>query len=421
MKRLDEVEALSVAATSGSVLAINGKLQPLSRILLYSDKRAQAEVNYIREKSADARAYEPFLPLDASLATPKILWLKRNMPNFSEVQTVVNETDYIQAKLSGRVCTSPSIAGKAHVDVRSGRYLERMFDEIGIPLTLLPGIQPIGYVLGRVTESASLETGIAEGAEVTNGLTDATAADLASGVIAEGQANLSIGTSLVAHAVTRAALPDYDKRVYHKSYVDGMFVAGGATDAGTLPLDNLAKFLGKSVQELDGLAGEVSPACDGLLAQPQWIGSRIPFPNPRVRGFFVGLTDRNLSAGHLQRSLLEGNAFVAKQVLDIVARVTGLESKDLRTSGGGSSSDIQNQIIADVTGKTVTAVENAEASLGCAMLAFHSSRKNLPLKQIAALTVAARRSFQPTQDAFMIYQQALSKFVSATTALYGNA
>src|SRR5208337_3123063 len=52
MKRLDEVEVLSVAATSGSVLAINGKLQPLSPILLYSDKRAQAEVSYIREKSA---------------------------------------------------------------------------------------------------------------------------------------------------------------------------------------------------------------------------------------------------------------------------------------------------------------------------------------------------------------------------------
>lgn len=421
MKRLDEVEVLSVAATSGSVLAVNGKLQPFSPILLYSDKRAQAEVSYIREKSADALAYEPFLPLDASLATPKILWLKRNMPNFSEVQTVLNETDYIQAKLSGKVCTSPSIAGKSHVDVRSGRYLERMFDDIGISLTLLPRIQPIGYALGTVTESASLETGIAEGAEVTNGLTDATAADLASGAIAEGQVNLSIGTSLVAHAVTCVALPDYDKRIYHKSYVDGLFVAGGATDAGTLPLTNLARFLGKSLQELDSLAGEVSPACDGLLAQPQWIGSRIPFRNPRIRGFFVGLTERNLSAGHLHRSLLEGNAFVAKQVLDIVGRVTGLEPKELRTSGGASSSDIQNQIIADVTGKTVTAVENAEASLGCAMLAIHSSKKKLPLDEIAALTVATRRSFQPNQDAHVLYQQALSKFVSATLALYGNA
>jgi sugar (pentulose or hexulose) kinase len=420
MKRLDEVEVLSVAATSGSVLAVNAKMQPLSQILLYSDKRAQAEVDYIREKSADALAYEPFLPLDASLATPKILWLKRNVPNFSQVQTVLNETDYIQAKLSGEVCTSPSIAGKAHVDVRSGRYLERVFDDIGIGLVLLPRIQPIGHVVGTVTGSASLETGIAEGAEVANGLTDATASDLASGVIAEGQVNLSIGTSLVAHAVTPLARPDHDKRIYYKSYVDGMFVAGGATDAGTLPLTSLSRFLGISVQELDRLAGEVPPGCDGLLAQPQWVGSRIPFRNPRIRGFFVGLTEQNLSPGHLHRSLLEGNAFVAKQVLDIVGRVTGLEAEELRTSGGASSSDIQNQIIADVTSKTVTAVENAEASLGCAMLALHAAQKNLSFKEIAALTVAIRKSFQPEQDAHMLYQQALPKFVSATSALYGN-
>jgi sugar (pentulose or hexulose) kinase len=421
MKHLDEVEVLSVAATSGSVLAVNGKLQPLSPILLYSDKRAQAEVSYIAEKSAAAVTYEPFLPLDASLATPKILWLKRNMSNFSEAKAVLNETDYIQAKLCGEVCTSPSIAGKAHADVRSGRYLEKMFDDIGIDSALLPRIQPIGYAVGAVTKSASLETGIAEGAEVANGLTDSTASDLASGAIAEGQVNLSIGTSLVAHAVTHAAVPDYDKRIYHKQYVDGLFVAGGATDAGTLPITALARFLGKTVQDLDKLAAKVPPGCDGLLAQPQWIGSRIPLHNPKVRGFFVGVTERNLYAGHLHRSLLEGNAFVASQVLDIIERVTGLEAKELRTSGGASSSDVQNQIIADVTGKTVIAIENGEASLGCAMLALHSSKKKPPLDEIAARTVAIRRRFQPNQDAHTLYRETLSKFISATSALYGNA
>ena len=421
MKGLHEVEALSVAATSGSVLAVNRNLQPLSPVLLYSDKRAQAEVRYIGEKSADARAYEPFLPLDASLATPKILWLKRNMTDFSKVEMILNETDYIQAQLSGKVCTSPSIAGKTHLDIRYGRYLEKTFDEIGVSLTLLPSVQPIGHVVGTVTESASLETGITENAEVTNGVTDATAADLASGAITEGQVNLSIGTSLVAHVVTSAALPDPEKQIYHKSYADGMFLAGGATDAGTLPLTHLASFLGKTVRELDGLAGKVPPACDGLLAQPQWIGSRIPFHNPSVRGFFVGVTEQNLSAGHMHRSLLEGNAFVAEQVLDAVERVTGLKPKEIRTSGGASASDLQNQIIADVTGKPVTAVENAEASLGCAMLALHSSKRDLSLAKIAAQSVATRKNFQPDRDAHALYQQVLSKFVSATRALYGDA
>jgi sugar (pentulose or hexulose) kinase len=68
MKHLDAVEALSVDATSGSVLAVDDKLRPLSPILLYSDKRAQAESEYVRERSPEGRAYEAYLPLDASLA-----------------------------------------------------------------------------------------------------------------------------------------------------------------------------------------------------------------------------------------------------------------------------------------------------------------------------------------------------------------
>jgi len=421
MRHLREVSVLCVAATSGSVLAVNARLQPLSQIILYSDKRAQAEVSYMREKSAEARAYEPFLPLDASLATPKILWLKRNLANFSDVKMVLNETDYVQAKFSGEFCTSPSIAGKAHVNVRSGRYLERLFEDIGVNLALLPRVQPIGYHLGAVEEMASAETGITKSAKVANGLTDSTAADLASGVTAEGQVNLSIGTSLVAHAVTRVPQPDQGKRIYYKPYLEGMFVAGGATDAGTLPLDSLSRFLGKSVQDLDVLAKKVPPSCDGLLAQPQWIGSRIPFHNPKIKGFFVGVNERNLSAGHLYRSLLEGNAFVAKQVLDIVTNVTGIELKELRASGGGSSSEIQNQIMADVTGKTVISVENPEASLGCAMLALHSSKQSKPLNEIVTRIVETRKTFQPDQSVRTLYDESLSNFISTTSALYGDA
>lgn len=416
---LNEVEVLSVAATSGSVLAADRKLKPLSPILLYSDKRAQAEMNYIREKSAEARAYEPYMPLDASLATPKILWLKRNMPNFPEVEMILNETDYIQAKLTGEVYTSPSIAGKAHLDVRSGAYLKEIFHDVGIEPALLPPIRPIGSVVGEVTKWASGETGIATGALVANGLTDATAADIATGTLTEGQVNVSIGTSLVAHAVVDEAQPDSEKRIYYKSYVNGRVVAGGATDAGTLPLSSLAKLLGKSFQELDSLAATVPPTCDGLLAQPQWIGSRIPYYNPRIRGFFVGVTEQNLSAGHLHRSLLEGNAFVAKQVLDVVQGATRLDPKELRTSGGASRSDIQNQIIADVTGKPVIAVETTEASLGSAMLALHSSKKGLSLPEIAKRVVKITKKFAPNQDAHLTYKQALSHFASATEALYG--
>lgn len=420
MKHLGAVEALCVDATSGSVLAVDNELHPVSPIILYSDKRAQAETEHIREKSPEARAYEPYMPLDASLATPKILWLKRNMPDFSEVRVVMNETDYIQARLTGEVCTSPSIAGKAHVDIRSGLYIEKVFDEVGIKSSLLPPIRPLGFVLGRVTERASRDTGIRKDAVVANGVTDATAADVATGALAVGQVNVSIGSSLVVHAVTDMASPDHGKRIYYKSYVDGKILVGGATDAGTVPLSSLGRLLGKTVQELDSLAASVPPTCDGLLAQPQWIGSRIPYHNPRIRGFFIGITEQAMSPGHLYRSLLEGNGFVLQQVVDVIHTVTGLELKEVRTSGGASRSDIQNQIMADITDRPVLAVETSEASLGSAMLALHSQGNQLPLSEVARRVVKIRKKFIATQDTHRAYLPALKRFASITETLYGS-
>jgi sugar (pentulose or hexulose) kinase len=360
------------------------------------------------------------MPLDASLATPKILWLKRNMPNFREVKLILNETDYVQAKLTSEVYTSPSIAGKMHVDVRSGEYLKEIFRDIEIDPTLLPPVRPIGSVVGGVTRRAWQESGITNGALLVNGVTDATAADIATGTLGEGQVNISIGTSLVAHAVVVNVVPDHEKRIYYKAYVDGRLLAGGATDAGTLPLSALARLLGRTVQELDSMAATVPPTCDGLLAQPQWIGSRIPYHNSRVRGFFVGITDRNLSPGHLYRSLLEGNGFVTKQVLDVVQDVTGVEAKELRTSGGASRSDVQNQIIADVTGKHVSALETNEASIGSAMIALNSI-KGLPMAEVVKLIVRVRRRYEPNQDSHFAYKQTLSNFATATEQLFKNA
>jgi sugar (pentulose or hexulose) kinase len=72
MKHLDAVEALCVDATSGSVLAVDHEMRAVSPIILYSDKRAQVETEYVKERSPTARAYEPYLPLNASLAIPKM-------------------------------------------------------------------------------------------------------------------------------------------------------------------------------------------------------------------------------------------------------------------------------------------------------------------------------------------------------------
>jgi len=51
------------------------------------------------------------------------------------------------------------------------------------------------------------------------------------------------------------------------------------------------------IQQLEKLVAEVPLGSDGLITQPQWIGTRIPESNPNMLGFFVGVHEKILQLG----------------------------------------------------------------------------------------------------------------------------
>jgi len=398
LKDLSGIEAVSVDGTSGTIVAIDANGNPLFPALLYGDKRAQDEAGEILRLSESARAYQTLLPVDASLVLPKILWLRKNLKKFGEVSAILHESDFIVKKICGVTVTSPNIAGKAYIDVRSRGYLKGVYEDLNVPLSLMPPVKEVGEIVGHVSESASLETGLPEGIPVVNGVTDGTAGDIATGVLEIGQLNATIGTTLVVHAVVDELVPDEMGRIYYKTFLGSTYIAGGATDAGTLPLDAVSGLLRLNLQELDALAAEVPPGCEGLLAQPQWTGTRVPSYNPNVRGFIAGLTAKNCTPGHIFRSLLEGNAAVLADVIDIIEEVTGVSIKEVRACGGGAGSDVQNQIMADMTGLEVLIPEASEAAVGSALLAAWGSEKDCSIGQLASRILILRKRYSPRAD-----------------------
>lgn len=414
------VESVCVDATSGSVLAVDRDLRPLCPILLYSDKRAEQEAEYVRQESSIARDHEVYLPIDPYLVLPKILWMRSHLASFGDVEKILSEGDFVQMKLTGKLCTSPNVAGKAHIDLRSGDYLQDLYEDLEIDTDLLPRVKPVGELVAQISESCSRQTKLPEKAVVINGVTDSTASDIATGTLSIGQLNASIGTSLVVHAIARSPIPDRAKRIYYKSYVEGRLLAGGATDAGTLPMTNLSRLFGKTLQELDLEAEKVPAGCEGLIAQPQWIGSRVPDHNPNVRGFFTGITETNCTAGHIFRSILEGNAVIVSQLVDIIEEVTRVRVLEIRTSGGGSKSDIQNRTISDATGRRVLAVETNEASIGSAILAAWGLTHEA-ISAIAKRAVRIRERFEPSLEARELYAKVAERLQLLTAKIYRDA
>jgi xylulokinase len=416
---LDKVEAVCVDATSGTIVPINEKGNPLYPALMYSDERAIKEAEELKRRSKKAVEFEKFLPIAPYLVVPKIMWLKKNI-DFKNVYKILHENDFVVFKLTNEVVTSPNIAGKAHADMRGNRYISEIYEDVDIDLNLMPTIKPIGDIISCVTEKASRETGIPVNTPVVNGITDASASDVATGTLTLGQANANIGTTLTLHAIVKEVVPDFACRFYYKAYIGDSYLAGGATNAGTLPIDALSTLLGITLSDLDKMAEKVPVGCNGLLAQPEWVGIRVPRSYPHVSGFFININEKNFTAGHLYRSLLEGNALVLNGLLTIIEDVTKTSIYEIRTCGGGAKSRTQNKIIADVAGKIVRKVKEGDAAIGSAIIAMYGTYKHIPVSEVVSKVVKVDAVYTPNPASREKYLKAGEKLKKITKFIGEN-
>jgi xylulokinase len=418
VKDIETVAAVCVDATSSTIIPINEERVPLHAALMYNDQRAQEEVNWILSQSTTCEEFQEILPLDASLALPKCLWLLKKPEISEKVFKFLHENDFFTMKLCDRIITSPNIASKTHIDPETCDFHVKILEELGFNQDYLPPVAPIGEIVGQVTSEASRATGIPMGTPVVNGVTDSSAGDIATGTVKVGEVNVNIGTSLVVHGVVDKVTPDKKGRIYYKPYLQKNFLVGGATNAGTLPLDALCSLVNKEIQILDKEAESVPTGCDGLIAQSEWVGSRIPDHNPRVRGFLIGITKKNFTPGHVFRSFMESNAITLNRLLEIISEITKQKINEITLCGGGSKSRIQCQTIADATGRIVKTVQTDEPAIGSAILAAAGLSKEYSIKKFSKIIVKERERYRPNTENYSLLQEKAEELYKLTEKIY---
>jgi xylulokinase len=110
------------------------------------------------------------------------------------------------------------------------------------------------------------------------------------------------------------------------------------------------------------------PGAEGLFFLPYLTGERCPHPDPAARGGWVGLTARTTRA-MLIRSLIEGVTFGMRDALEIMKSM-GVETKEVRASGGGARSAFWRQLQADVYNTPIVLTNATEGpAYGVALLA----------------------------------------------------
>jgi xylulokinase len=242
-----------------------------------------------------------------------------------------------------------------------------------LPRSIFPVTNESIDLVGRLTADAAAELGLAPGIPVSAGSSDQPAQAVGNGLIDPPLGSVTIGTGGQVFVPLSQPLLDPKLRLHTFCHAPRArwYLLGAMLSAG-MALRWLRAILGSerlSYRELDRMADEIEPGCEGLTFLPYIVGERSPIMDPRAKGGFVGLALRH-SSGHLVRALLEGVAFALRQIIETMEEC-GAGLPRLVASGNGLGSPLWRQMLADVIKRPLFQGQDAyaaeRAGVGAAM------------------------------------------------------
>ena len=377
----EQIKGLGVSTETDGVVPVGCDGEPLRPYIHWSDARCYSQYDWMLSHADTEEIYRiTGIPLHKSWWSPpglKMLWVKENEPDiFAKTKKFLQIGNYVLYKLTGKYATDYSVAARTmFFNIQKLEWSEHLAAFLGIPLSTQPTASKSTEVAGRVTDDAAKLTGLSAGTQVVAGGGDTECSGLSAGLTSEGQALVSVGTSLMV-LVAKEKPPFLSDKKSRQLSGTGMFSSCHVVDgiwlleAGSMAGARLTWFKKEFGQLEDQAASDLGISAYDLL------GAEAKRSEPGTNSpVFVLSHDAifNLTLEHKRadiiRSILEGVAFEAQQILE-AAENSGTEVRNITMVGGGSKSDVWRQIVADVTNRPVRSPDQAEtAALGAAILA----------------------------------------------------
>jgi xylulokinase len=356
----DAVKAVSISGQAPSCLAIDRDGEPLRPAIIWIDRRATEEVEWIAENiGADEVRRVAGNYIDGYFGGPKWLWFRNKEPAlFEKTWKILQAHSYIIFKLTGALVTDYSHAGLCSpcFDLQKKEWSQEMCEALGIPLSMLPEVTPSHQVVGKVHAEGAKLSGLPEGTPIVCGGGDFACATLGSGVIEVGQAAQMLGTAgnlLVPMGET----VDPDPKLLNTVHVTGDYLTLGSIYAGGVlqwfrdqlgepEIVEAKRIDGSAYRLLDEKAAVIPPGSEGLILLPYLMGERTPIWDAYARGVYIGLTPYH-TRSHMYRAALEGVAFGFRHMAEIIEQ-QGVKIEEIIAVNGGAKSPLWRQIFADV-------------------------------------------------------------------------
>jgi len=359
-----EVTSIGLSGQMHGLVLSDADGQALRPAILWADSRSGEVLDQYEGLPADAR-HRLGNPLVAGMAGPSLLWLQRHDPAFvANGRWALQPKDWLRARLTGVVSTEPTDASATLLwDCIADRWDLAVAEALGIPTALLPPVQETLTVAGGLTRAAAEALRLPQGIPVGHGAGDCAAALVGTGLGSVGTVQLTLGTGgQVIRLLGDGEAGGAALHRYRAAPSGSWYAMAAALNVG-LALQWVVQVLGASWAELYATA-ENAPRGDGPFFLPHLSGERTPYLSSRMRGRWTDL-DLRCDRTTLLRSALEGVAFSVR----VAAEHLGGDDGVVRLAGGGSTAPAWQQLVCDVLGRPLAAVEATDASVrGAALL-----------------------------------------------------
>lgn len=434
-------KALSDAELSGEDITAVSATSMREGIVLYDesgnevfavanvDARAAQEVKYLKENfpGIEEEFYEESGQTFALGALPRILWVKRNLPEIYEKTSKISMiSDWILFKLSGIISTDPSNGGTSGIfSLKNRDWVSSQAKRVGLKDTIFPNTYEPGFVLGKVTNNESL---LGANTLVVVGGGDVQLGSAGLGVVKLGDTAI-LGGSFWQQIVNISSdvLPPEDISIrVNPNVIKGQSQAEGITffsglvmrwfrDAFCDKEKEIAEEKNIDVYAyLEQLASKVPAGSYGIMPifsdsmkYKKWYHAAPSFLN-------LSIDATVCNKASMFRALQENACIVSHINLQKIEEFTGIKNEEIIFAAGASKGFLWPQILSDVTGKRVKVPKVKEATaLGGAMAAGVGAGIFKDLQDAASKLVVWEKDFEPNLENHKMYQDIIKKWKEA--------
>lgn len=343
---------------------------PLRPAILWNDGRSYAECDEL-EAAADFRGIGGNIVMPGFTA-PKLAWVKKHEPGiFDQVRTVLLPKDYVRLRMTGEKASDLSdAAGTLWLDVAGRRWSDELLAATGLDRSQMPALFEGTEITGTLRSEVAETWGLSA-VPVVAGASDNAAGAVGVGVVRDGDALLSLGTSGVIFVATEQFRSNPSRAVHAFCHcLPDMWHQMSVHLSAASCIDWVARLTGVSgAAELFARAEAAGAAAGPELFLPYLSGERTPHNDALVRGAFLYL-DNETTPALLAQAVLEGVAFALADGLEAL-RDAGTRIDRLAVIGGGARSSYWGRIIASVLEVPLDYLQGGEIgpALGAARLA----------------------------------------------------